>query len=98
LLIQCAVQRHGHRLLNKGHMQVVDADLAAYFDSIPNAELMKSAARRVVDRHVLHLIKMWLEVPVEDTDERRRSDPSREPCHGGRRGHRGSLRERCELH
>ena len=53
-----------------GHTQVVDADLAAYFDSIPHAELMKSVARRVVDRHVLHLIKMWLEVPVEETDER----------------------------
>jgi RNA-directed DNA polymerase len=64
--------RQVHRLLNKGHTQVVDADLAAYFDSIPHAELMKSVARRVVDRHVLHLIKMWLEVPVEDTDERGR--------------------------
>jgi len=43
-----------------------------FFDSIPHAELMKSVARRVVDRHVLHLIKMWLEVPVEETDERGR--------------------------
>jgi RNA-directed DNA polymerase len=64
--------RQVHRLLYKGHTQVVDADLAAYFDSVPHAELMKSVARRVVDRHVLHLIKMWLEVPVEDTDERGR--------------------------
>jgi RNA-directed DNA polymerase len=59
-----------HRLLKTGHTQVVDADLAAYFDSIPHAELMKSVARRIVDRQVLHLIKMWLEVPVEETDER----------------------------
>ena len=59
-----------HSLLNTGHTRVVDADLAAYFDSIPHAELMKSVARRVVDRHVLHLIKMWLEVPVEETDDR----------------------------
>ena len=62
--------RQVHSLLNTGHTQVVDADLAAYFDSIPHAELMKSVARRIVDRHVLHLIKMWLEVPVEETDER----------------------------
>ena len=62
--------RQVHSLLNQGHTQVVDADLAAYFDSIPHAELMKSVARRIVDRNVLHLIKMWLEVPVEETDER----------------------------
>ena len=62
--------RQVHSLLTTGHTQVVDADLAAYFDSIPHAELMKSVVRRIVDRHVLHLIKMWLEVPVEETDER----------------------------
>ena len=62
--------RQVHSLLKTGHTQVVDADLAAYFDSIPHAELMKSVARRIVDRQLLHLIKMWLEVPVEETDER----------------------------
>ncbi len=40
------------------------------FDSIPHAELMKSVARRVVDGAMLHLIKMWLEAAVEETDER----------------------------
>ncbi len=45
-----------HRLLNTGHQQVIDADLSSYFDQIPHAELMKSVARRIVDRHVLHLI------------------------------------------
>jgi RNA-directed DNA polymerase len=39
---------------------------------IPHAELLKSVARRVVDRRVLPLIKMWLESPVEETDERGR--------------------------
>ena len=59
-----------HSLLRTGHMEVVDADLSGYFDSIPHAELMKSVARRVSDRHLLHLIKMWLEAPVEEIDKR----------------------------
>src|SRR5262245_11104004 len=44
-----AVQ-HVHKLINTGHGQIVDADLSSYFDSIPHAELMKSVARRVVER------------------------------------------------
>jgi group II intron reverse transcriptase/maturase len=59
-------------LLFRGHPEVVDADLADYFGSIPHAELMKSVARRIVDRRVLHLLKMWLECPVEETDDRGR--------------------------
>src|SRR5215813_773001 len=51
-------------LLFRGHPDVVDADLADYFGSLPHAALLKSVARRVVDRRVLHLIKMWLECPV----------------------------------
>src|SRR5262245_33202755 len=58
--------------LFRGHPEVVDADLADYFGSIPHADLLKSVARRIVDRRVLHLIKMWLECPVEETDDRGR--------------------------
>jgi len=58
--------------LFRGHPEVVDADLADYFGSIPHAELMLSLARRIVDRRVLHLIKMWLECAVEETDDRGR--------------------------
>jgi len=64
-----AVQ-HVHKLISAGHGQIVDADLSSYFDSVPHAELMKSVARRIVDGAMLHLIKMWLEAPVEETDER----------------------------
>src|SRR5262245_2885083 len=43
-----------------------------WFDSIPHAELLKSLSRRVSDRHLMHLMKMWLVTPVEETDERGR--------------------------
>jgi group II intron reverse transcriptase/maturase len=58
--------------LFRGHAEVVDADLADYFGSIPHADLMRSLARRIVDARVLHLIKMWLECSVEETDDRGR--------------------------
>jgi RNA-directed DNA polymerase len=59
-------------LMYLGRPEVVDADLADYFGSIPHADLLKSVARRIVDRRVLHLIKMWLECAVEETDGRGR--------------------------
>jgi RNA-directed DNA polymerase len=68
---QQAVEEVGERMY-RGHPDVVDADLADYFGSIPHADLMKSVARRIVDRRVLHLIKMWLDCPVEETDDRGR--------------------------
>src|SRR5205823_5389399 len=57
-----------HRRLCRGYADVVDADLSQYFDTIPHSELIKSVARRVVDRNVLHLIKMWLRAPIEERD------------------------------
>jgi RNA-directed DNA polymerase len=52
----------------RGERDVVDADLSKYFDTIPHRELMKSVARRISDRKLLHLIRMWLKAPVEETN------------------------------
>jgi RNA-directed DNA polymerase len=59
-----------HRLLCQGYTEVVDADLAKYFDTIPHQELMQRIEQRVVDRQILKLIAGWLKVPVEERDER----------------------------
>ncbi len=56
-------------LLHAGYTDVVDADLSKYFDTIPHSELLQCVARRIVDGQMLHLIKMWLKVPVEERDE-----------------------------
>src|SRR5213083_1018534 len=56
------------RLLCRGHTDVVDADLSKDFDTIPHRELVQSVARRILDRHVLRLMKLWLKAPVEETD------------------------------
>src|SRR5437016_1214174 len=57
-----------HRLICRGYTDVGDADLSKYFDTIPHADLLKSVARRLSDRHVLRLIKRWLKAPIEERD------------------------------
>ena len=72
-----------HRELRQRRTKVVDADLSKYFDTIPHAELMTCLARRMADSAVLHLIEMWLKVPVEERDEQ------------GRRRYSGGQRSKC---
>jgi len=72
-----------HTRLCQGYNEVVDADLSRYFDTIPHRGLMQSVARRISDRHVLALIKMWLKNPVEEMDDQ------------GRRWLTGGKRSKC---
>ena len=71
-------------LLYQGYTDIVDADLSRYFDTIPHSELLQCVARRVVDKHMLHLLKMWLKVPVEERDEK-----GKKRLTGGRGNDRG---------
>ncbi len=77
--------RQVHKAIDEGRTEVVDADLSKYFDTIPHAELMKSLACRISDGKMLHLIKMWLKVPVEERDERGNRRMS-----GGKKANRGT--------
>lgn len=64
-----AVRRH----MGQGLQEVYDADLTAYFDTIPHDQLLKALQMRIVDRQVLRLIRLWLAAPVVETDDRGRS-------------------------
>ncbi len=72
--------------LRAGDTAVYDADLEAYFDSIPHDQLMQCVERRVVDRSVLRLLRQWLTAPVEERDDGgrpRRRRPTQGTPQGG---------------
>ena len=56
------IQRH----LGAGFQAVYDADLQSYFDTIPHEQLLACLQRRIADRSVLGLIRMWLKASVEE--------------------------------
>lgn len=82
--------REVHRRVNLGQREVVDADLQGYYDTIPHREMMKSLARRISDGAMLKLLKMWLEMAVEETDERGEKKRTRESKRTGRGTPQGS--------
>lgn len=64
---QALAEIRGH--LSRGYCAVYDADLKGYFDSIPHDRLMACLRARISDRHVLTLIRMWLQAPVAEPRE-----------------------------
>jgi RNA-directed DNA polymerase len=66
-----------HQHVSAGFREVYDADLKSYFDMIPHDALIKCLERRIADRSVLTLIRMWLECPIVETDERGRTKITR---------------------
>jgi len=56
--------REVDKLIKEGYVHVVDADLKAYFDSIPQDRLMQRVEEYISDGRVLALIKDWLEQDI----------------------------------
>jgi RNA-directed DNA polymerase len=55
--------------LQQGRRQVYDADLQSYFDTIPHEKLMLAVQKRIVDRSVLKLLRMWLKAVMIEPGE-----------------------------
>jgi RNA-directed DNA polymerase len=66
--------------LRMGKTEVVDADLAQYFDTIPHQKLMRQVARRVSDGMILKLIKGWLRAPIVEEEEGGGRSMKANPC------------------
>src|SRR6266568_5567863 len=68
--------------LRAGKLEVVDADLSKYFDTIPHDRLMKQVARRISDGSVLGLLRQWLDAPIveEERGGKRASCPTSKGC------------------
>jgi group II intron reverse transcriptase/maturase len=55
--------------MNRGHTEIIDADLSKYFDTIPHTNLLAVVAERISDGEILHIIKMWLKAPIKEEDK-----------------------------
>lgn len=65
-----AVRRIYWNVTKHGKTEVVDADLKDYFNTIPHGNMLKSVSRRVVDKNILEILKLWLTASVVENDQR----------------------------
>lgn len=65
--------REIYKYLNWGCVEVYDVDLEKYFDSVEHHKLMKLIARRIVDKQILHVIKLWLSCGYVEDGQHRQS-------------------------
>lgn len=77
-----AIRQH----LGSGLRTVYDADLQGYFDTIPHDLLFKAVKMRIADRSVLHLLRMWLEAPVQERDKKTGRTTTTRPTRGTPQG------------
>lgn len=55
--------------LREGKTEVYDADLSAYFDTIPHDKLQIALKQRISDPRMLKLINKWLKAPVKEGNQ-----------------------------
>jgi len=68
-----------------GHVQIIDADLSKYFDTIPHDKLLKTVAQRIVDGPLLSLLRQWLKVRVIRVEKGRETSVG-----GGKKARKGT--------
>lgn len=51
-------------LIKEGYVWYIDADITAYFDSIPHEKLLEKIEQRISDGRILNVIRMWLKQEI----------------------------------